>query len=346
MAMNGMMCIHIGEMSDVVEARQRAMMVCKAQGLSSALSGTFSIIVTELAINIVKHAGEGEVLIRTGAEAEAFAIECLALDHGPGIRDVGMSLNGGNPAGAGLRTGLKTVRSLSSVFDFYTQVGKGSAVLARIDKESPVTGHDSPAPPASSRMAIGVVCLPLVPDEPCGDGWYVIRDPGRTTILVVDGLGHGPEAAKVQLEAIRIFRKDPNGDPAEIIRTLHAGLRSTRGGVAAAAVIDEDRGRVTYAGAGNILGQIITGSETVKMVSLNGTLGNDIRKIQDFSYSWETGALLVMYSDGLSMQWDLENYPGLRQKDPALIAGVLYRDHTRGTDDVTVLIVKPCGVKT
>lgn len=195
-------------------------------------------------------------------------------------------------------------------------------------------------------MAIGVVCLPLVPDEPCGDGWYVIRDPGRTTILVVDGLGHGPEAAKVQLEAIRIFRKDPNGDPAEIIRTLHAGLRSTRGGVAAAAVIDEDRGRVTYAGAGNILGQIITGSETVKMVSLNGTLGNDIRKIQDFSYSWETGALLVMYSDGLSMQWDLENYPGLRQKDPALIAGVLYRDHTRGTDDVTVLIVKPCGVKT
>jgi anti-sigma regulatory factor (Ser/Thr protein kinase) len=346
MAMNGMVCIHIGEMSGVVEARQRAMTVCEAQGLSAALSGTFSLIVTELATNIVNHAGEGDVLIRTGDEAEAFAIECLALDRGPGIRDLDMSLNGVNPAGAGQGNGLKTVRSLSSFFDFYSHAGKGSAILARIDKESPVPGPDSPAPPVSSRMAIGVVCLPLVPDEPCGDGWYVIRDPGRTTILVVDGLGHGPEAAKVQLEAIRIFRKDKNGDPAEIIRTLHAGLRSTRGGVAAVAVIDEDRGRVMYAGAGNISGRIITGPATQKMVSLNGTVGEAIRKIQDFSYSWKAGALMVMYSDGLSMQWALENYPGLRHKDPALIAGVLYRDHTRGTDDVTVLVVKPCGVKT
>ena len=56
MALNGMVCIHIGEMSGVVEARQRAMTICKAQGFDAALYGKVAIIVTELATNIVKHA--------------------------------------------------------------------------------------------------------------------------------------------------------------------------------------------------------------------------------------------------------------------------------------------------
>jgi hypothetical protein len=52
-----------------------------------------------------------------------------------------------------------------------------------------------------------------------------------------------------------------------------------------------------------------------------------------------------MHSDGLGTQWRLERYPGLIQKHPSLIAGVLYRDFNRERDDVTVLVakeVKPC----
>jgi anti-sigma regulatory factor (Ser/Thr protein kinase) len=346
MAMNGMVCINIREMSGVVEARQRVATVCEAQGFGAALSGKVAIIVTELVTNIVKHAGGGELLIRPCNEAGVSAIEFLALDRGPGIVDIGIILQDVNFPDGSPGKGLTAVRSLSSFFDIYSLPGKGTAILARIDKESPVPGPGSPAPQESSRMKIGVVCLPLVPDEPCGDGWDVARLRDRTVILVVDGLGHGPEAAKVPREAIRIFRKDPNGEPAEILRTRHAALRSTRGGVAAAAVIDEDRGRVTYAGAGNISGRIITGSVTQKMVSLNGTLGDQIRKFQEFSYPWDAEALLIMHSDGLTGHWDLEDYPGLARKPPALIAGVLYRDHTRGGDDVTVLALKPAGVKT
>jgi hypothetical protein len=47
--------------------------------------------------------------------------------------------------------------------------------------------------------------------------------------------------------------------------------------------------------------------------------------------------VLVLHSDGLGSSWDFETYPGLIARDPALIAGVLYRDFTRGRDDVTVL---------
>ena len=47
-----------------------------------------------------------------------------------------------------------------------------------------------------------------------------------------------------------------------------------------------------------------------------------------------------MYSDGLASHWDLAPYPGLRTRDPSVIAGVLYRDFSRRRDDVTVVVAK------
>jgi hypothetical protein len=47
-----------------------------------------------------------------------------------------------------------------------------------------------------------------------------------------------------------------------------------------------------------------------------------------------------MQSDGLQTHWRLDRYPGLTARDPAVIAGTLYRDYSRGRDDVTVLAVR------
>lgn len=65
-----------------------------------------------------------------------------------------------------------------------------------------------------------------------------------------------------------------------------------------------------------------------------------MRKIQPYTYSWLPGGLLVMHSDGLGMQWRIERYPGLINKHPSLIAGILYRDFQRGRDDVIVLVAR------
>jgi len=46
----------------------------------------------------------------------------------------------------------------------------------------------------------------------------------------------------------------------------------------------------------------------------------------------------VIHSDGLGTHWDLGRYPGLAQREPSLIAGVLYRDFARRRDDVTVVV--------
>ena len=53
---------------------------------------------------------------------------------------------------------------------------------------------------------------------------------------------------------------------------------------------------------------------------------------------------LVMHSDGVSARWSLERYPGLAVRDPSLVAGVLYRDFCRGSDDATVVAVREAAV--
>jgi hypothetical protein len=53
--------------------------------------------------------------------------------------------------------------------------------------------------------------------------------------------------------------------------------------------------------------------------------------------------MLIMHSDGVATRWNLEQYAGLASRHPALIAGVLYRDFTRGRDDATILVMRDRG---
>jgi hypothetical protein len=105
-------------------------------------------------------------------------------------------------------------------------------------------------------------------------------------------------------------------------------------------VVDTRAGRVQYSGIGNIAACICGAGPARHLVSHNGTAGHDVRKFQQFEYPWPEGALLVMASDGVSTRWDLEAYPGLAARHPAVVAGVLYRDFARGQDDATVVVAR------
>lgn len=189
-------------------------------------------------------------------------------------------------------------------------------------------------------MEIGVVCAAKPGEEHCGDAWGVRHLPGRTLIVVADGLGHGHFAAQAATECLRVFNEKPTRRPAEIIQAAHGPLRSTRGAAVAVAEVNFDEGIIRYAGVGNIAASILTGNSSRSLISHNGTVGHEMRRVQEFSYPWPADALLVMHSDGLQSRWTLEGYAGLSVRHPALIAGTLYRDFQRSNDDVTVLVAR------
>jgi len=63
-------------------------------------------------------------------------------------------------------------------------------------------------------------------------------------------------------------------------------------------------------------------------------------KVAEFVYPCSQQSLLILHSDGLAAQWNLNHYPGLGARHPALIAAVLYRDFKRTRDDITVIVAK------
>jgi hypothetical protein len=159
-------------------------------------------------------------------------------------------------------------------------------------------------------------------------------------VLVADGLGHGPLAAAAATAACRVFEGAATREPAELIQLMHAALAGTRGAAVAVARIDAARNVLRYAGIGNISGVVIDRGAARHLVSLHGTVGSALPRLQAYDYPFPEGALLVMHSDGLTTRWTPDQHPGLVTRHPALVAGVLYRDHARRRDDVTVLALR------
>jgi hypothetical protein len=124
------------------------------------------------------------------------------------------------------------------------------------------------------------------------------------------------------------------------VAAMHAGLRPTRGAAVAVAELIPSQQVVRFAGLGNISGAITGPTESRSFVSHNGIAGHEMRKIQEFTYEWPVDSLLVMHSDGVSARWDLGRYPGLASRHPSVVAGVLYRDYSRGRDDALVVVVR------
>lgn len=334
LAMSDQFILRVTEASQVSEVRRTVAAAASKAGFTDVEVGKLSLVATEAATNLVKHAVAGEILVRPLAIQGRHAIEILALDKGPGIADIAESLRDGHSTAASPGTGMGAMSRLSSLFDLYSMPGGGTALLAQV-----WSGTDQPES-SSGSLEIGVVCLPKDRKGACGDGWSVSQQGGRSLLLVVDGLGHGSEAALAAQEAIRVFQKNSHLTPAAIVELAHAGLRPTRGAVLGVAEVDAFHQTVKFSGVGNIAGAIFSPGKSRHFVSVNGTVGHSVRKIQEFTYPWGEDSFLVMHSDGLHSHWRIDAYRGLASRHPSLIAGVLYRDHQRSHDDVTVLVTK------
>jgi hypothetical protein len=161
-------------------------------------------------------------------------------------------------------------------------------------------------------------------------------------VLVADGLGHGPIAARAAATALDAFAgSDRLPGPEAIVHSLHAGLRSTRGAAVGVAELDVVSRVLRFCGVGNIAATVeAPGERTRGLLSHNGIAGHEARRIQEVSVPWPAGAALVMHSDGLHTQWKVEAYSGLHSRRASVIAGVLYRDFRRKNDDATVVVLK------
>ncbi len=327
-----MRAVVVRDESQVAEARRIAVALGGSLGFDEGDKGRVAIVATELSTNLIKHGGGGEILLSAIDDDQGPAVECMALDKGPGIPDVGAAMRDGHSTAGTPGNGLGAVARQSQVLDIYSYRGAGSAVLARVYR-------DDLAPAALAEAETGVVNLAKPGEEACGDAWSVRNNADGLGLMVVDGLGHGPLAATAAHVAVRVYEAAAEISP-QLIERMHQALRPTRGAAASIAYLPRGGDSLFFIGVGNVAGVIVSGDETRRMVSYNGTLGHALKQVRPFTYPAKGSVLIVLASDGLGTNWSLDAYPGLRHRRPSLIAGVLYRDFNRGRDDVTVLVAK------
>jgi anti-sigma regulatory factor (Ser/Thr protein kinase) len=316
----------LAETSQVGEARRLVAALCVRLGLDETTTGQASLLATEAAHNVVRHGGGGELLVRPLHFGRG--LELIALDRGPGIADVTRAMEDGHSTSGTSGNGLGALRRLSTLFDIYSRSAAGTAVLMRLG--------DAAAP----GVALGVVNRPHPGESECGDVWDFEPRPFGFRMLVADGLGHGPEARASALLATRGASRG-DASPERALEEAHLEARAGRGAAVAVAEVDLEKREIRYAGVGNIAALLLEPGTSRSLVSMNGTIGQGgAVRARPFVYPFTPGAVLVMYSDGLASHWSLDQQPGLLARHPSLVAAVLYRDHWRRRDDVTVLVVR------
>lgn len=324
-------CYPVDDESRVGEIRRAAGRIAHEEQLDDALSANVSLVVTEVCTNLLKHAKGGEVFLSPLSDRSESGVEILAVDRGPGMSDIERCLADGYSSTDTAGTGLGAITRRSNEFDAYSEPGKGTVLVSRIRASG------------SSATIVGAVLKPIRGEEVCGDAWAFKREDDGLAVIVADGLGHGMMAARASAEAISAFRRSKDQTPAAMLQLIHVSARGTRGSAVAVAYVDRAESTVKYAGVGNISGVLLGGSKPLMMISHNGTAGHHSPRLQEFSYPLPEQGLVVMHSDGLHTTWNIDDHPGLRRRDPSVIAGVLYREAARDRDDICIIVAKIGG---
>jgi anti-sigma regulatory factor (Ser/Thr protein kinase)/serine/threonine protein phosphatase PrpC len=314
-----------------------------ALGFEELRLGELSIIVTEAARNIATHATEGQIILSPWVLDGKTGIDVYALDRGPGIHDIARAREDGFSTAGTPGQGLGAISRLADGMQIYSSRDAGTALFARIFREAEQGAKSNPSvntADETDRFALGAISIPIAGESVCGDAWSSDHKANRSIYIVADGLGHGPLAAEASEEALRVFHRMPDQTPERILREIHGALAKTRGAAVSIAEILNKEQVVNYAGAGNIVGAIHSAGRTRNMVSMNGTVGHSVARLQQLTYPWDRNSTLIMHSDGLTTRWNVEQYSGLASRHPALMAGVLFRDFRRERDDATVLVTR------
>jgi len=336
----------IAEASQIAYARRSIGELARGLGFNETAAGALAIVVTECGTNLLKHAQRGELLVRPLVDAgeggvQRYGIEVVCIDSGPGIYDLHRCFEDGYTTAGSAGNGMGAIERLSHALDIWSAPGRGT-VLRVVFWNAAGAAH---AP--DTQLTYGVVNLPLHTETVCGDAWACCANHGEFTVLVADGLGHGPLANVAAVEAAKALAAHGDLPLERIMEAANDALRPTRGaavGIARMPAFASMAGTpVSFAGIGNISASVWAESSHRHLVSHSGIVGHAARRAQLFDVPYPPDALVVLHSDGLASRWDLARYPGLAMRHPALVAAVLYRDFSRGRDDVTVFVARVTG---
>ncbi len=350
---------------DVFAARRAARDMAQALGFGPVETTAIETAVSELAANVLRHAGEGALTLRP-LMGQTPGLEVNCEDRGPGIADVEAALRDGHTpltppvsgGRGGLGIGLGGARRLMDELEIESRPGNGTRITARkwaalpaLTRKPRHEFHElhekggefvkfvqfvAKNPPwhiqvaAASRPAAGATAS--------GDAWLARDDDGRLLVALADGLGHGEEAARAAQKALAYIEQHLRQSLSEIMQGCHTELQGTRGAALGLARLEPNAGAFTYAGIGNTDIRLAD-SNPARPISLSGIVGYTLRRVREETFPCAPGDLILMHTDGISERFDLD---ALLRQTPDLqeLTETLVREYGRENDDATVVVAR------
>ncbi|CAN7435274.1 SpoIIE family protein phosphatase [Trinickia sp. LjRoot230] len=178
-----------------------------------------------------------------------------------------------------------------------------------------------------------------------GDLHVVVEFDGGALVALLDGLGHGPEAAAAAQAAVPLLEAHA-GEPVEtLVQRCHEALRATRGAVMSVASFNALDSCVTWTGVGNVDGILVRASDIharrdEAISTRGGVVGYRLPRLRTDSFAVSRGDTLVMATDGIKNSFSA----GVSiEYSPQEIAESILVRYGRRTDDAHVVVARYVG---
>lgn len=361
MMLNRKSRIRISSDADVARAVVEASRIARRYEFSESDANKLATAVSELARNIIKYAGSGEVLIGAVTHSGRDGIEVLVRDRGPGIQDLKKALEDHYSSGGTLGLGLPGVKRMMDDFDIDTAPTRGTTVTVRMwgkverprinpmlrrtavlsgDKRRRTRGRGGVLSDEENRndLECAYFTRPCLGERVNGDGVLLERRGDQALLALLDGLGHGRAAHEVSVAAVRHLRESWPSDAAEAMRDLNDRLTGSIGAAAGVALLQVNTRRLSFVGVGNTVARLMaTGT---RLYSVEGNLGTRLRTLREQSVSLGNGDLVLFYTDGVRDRFKLDEYPQMSYEPAKTVAQTVVERFGRSHDDATCIALR------
>lgn len=184
------------------------------------------------------------------------------------------------------------------------------------------------------------------PGEKVSGDIHVVRPfEGGALVAVLDGVGHGPEAARAARRAAQVLERHAGESVIMLARRCHEALVGTRGAVASLAAFNTAEHTMSWLGIGNVTGVVLRGDgqssqHVAEVLHRGGVVGLELPWLQAALITVARGDLLLLATDGIRPEFVEAVNPA--QAPQRLVDDLLAR-YRSPTDDALVLAARYTG---
>lgn len=323
--------------ADVLLSQRAARNFAGQLGFSPVRQEEIALVASELATNVLKHAGFGLIAYRRLAERERIGMLVTSRDNGPGFNPETAVADGFSTVNS-LGLGLSAINRLVDAMTFAAESG---AVCGNIIACTIWLPDDRAAGmPSGCQLDIGVVSRPKPGQTFNGDAFAVSKKRDGTLLAVIDGLGHGASAHKAAALAKRYIESHYDQPFPALFQGVDRECAGGNGVVMALVRFDWASRMFTFAGIGNITGKVVGGDTDLHLPVRRGIVGRKAPLPALSEMPWRCGRCLILYSDGLHSRWRWRDFNHLHGQPAQVVAHHMYRQLRSGHDDATLIVVK------